>query len=76
MDFTYAKAAITHFWRIEDEGGASTVHTYELDAVTSSYVATGIHRGRLKVSVPFPPTSILTPSCRERGHGTGSWPPD
>ncbi|WP_406430224.1 hypothetical protein [Streptomyces sp. NBC_01589] len=52
--FTYAKAAITHFWRIEDEGGAPTVHTYELDAMTSSYVATGIHRGRLKVSLPFP----------------------
>jgi Uma2 family endonuclease len=52
--FKYAQAGIAHFWRVEDESGAPTVHTYELDAMTSSYVPTGIHRGRLKVSVPFP----------------------
>jgi Uma2 family endonuclease len=52
--FKYSQATIAHFWRIEDEAGAPTVHTYELDAVTSTYVPTGIHRGRLKVSVPFP----------------------
>ncbi|MFF0742267.1 Uma2 family endonuclease [Streptomyces sp. NPDC004111] len=38
----------------EDERGSPTVHTDELDTMTSSYVPTGIHRGRLKVSVPFP----------------------
>jgi Uma2 family endonuclease len=52
--FKYAQARIPHFWRIEDETGTPVVHTYELDPMTSSYVATGIHRGRLKVSVPFP----------------------
>ncbi len=30
------------------------MHAYELDGMTGAYVATGIHRGRLKVSVPFP----------------------
>ncbi|MGW5674007.1 Uma2 family endonuclease [Streptomyces sp. NPDC003860] len=52
--FKYAQSGIAHFWRIEDESGAPTVHTYELDAMTGAYVATGIHRNRLKVSVPFP----------------------
>lgn len=52
--FKYAEAKIPHLWRIEDEGGAPAVHTYELDGMTGAYVATGIHRGRLKVSVPFP----------------------
>ncbi|SER38614.1 Putative restriction endonuclease [Streptomyces qinglanensis] len=52
--FKYAQAGIPHFWRIEDEGGAPTVHAYELDAMTGSYVATGIHRARLKLAVPFP----------------------
>ncbi|MEU6403936.1 Uma2 family endonuclease [Streptomyces sp. NPDC046985] len=51
--FKYAQAAIAHFWRVEDENGAPAVHTYELDAMTSSYVPTGIHRGRLKTSAPF-----------------------
>ncbi|TDC07263.1 Uma2 family endonuclease [Streptomyces sp. 8K308] len=51
--FKYAQAGIPHFWRVEEERGAAAVHTYELDTMTSSYVATGIHRGRLKVSVPF-----------------------
>lgn len=51
--FKYAQAGITHFWRIEDEAGRPAVHTYELDAMTSTYVPTGIHRARLTVSVPF-----------------------
>jgi Uma2 family endonuclease len=51
--FKYAQAAIPHFWRIEDEDGLPAVHTYELDGMTGAYVATGIHRGRLKVAVPF-----------------------
>jgi Uma2 family endonuclease len=52
--FKYAQARITHFWRVEDEDGAPAVHTYELDSMTSAYVPTGIHRDRLKTSVPFP----------------------
>ncbi|MFD5318108.1 Uma2 family endonuclease [Streptomyces sp. NPDC127098] len=51
--FKYAQARIPHFWRVEEEDGAATVHTYELDTMTGAYVATGIHRGRLKASVPF-----------------------
>ncbi|MFI0728371.1 Uma2 family endonuclease [Streptomyces sp. NPDC021225] len=51
--FKYAQAKIPHFWRIEDEAGAPTVHTYELDDMTSTYVATGIHRDHLKATVPF-----------------------
>ncbi|WP_420719128.1 Uma2 family endonuclease [Streptomyces sp. WM6386] len=49
----YAQARIPHFWRVEDEAGAPVVHTYELDTMTSTYVPTGIHRGRLAVTVPF-----------------------
>ncbi|MEU4203993.1 hypothetical protein AB0B79_36540 [Streptomyces sp. NPDC039022] len=30
------------------------MHTYELDGMTGACVATGVRRGRLKVSVPFP----------------------
>lgn len=52
--FKYAQAGIPHFWRVEDEAGAPTVHTYELDTMTSTYVATGIHRARLGAAVPFP----------------------
>jgi Uma2 family endonuclease len=49
----YADASIRHFWRIEDEDGNPAVHVYELDDATGDYVATGIHRGSLKLSVPF-----------------------
>nr|WP_030884856.1 Uma2 family endonuclease [Streptomyces sp. NRRL S-1868] len=52
--FKYAQAGIPHFWRVEDEAGQAVVHTYELDTMTHSYVATGIHRGTLKVSAPVP----------------------
>ncbi|MEU5215266.1 Uma2 family endonuclease [Streptomyces sp. NPDC020807] len=51
--FKYAQAGIPHFWRVEDEAGTPVVHTYELDTMTRTYVPTGIHRGRLDVSVPF-----------------------
>ncbi|MDI3408091.1 Uma2 family endonuclease [Streptomyces cavernicola] len=51
--FKYAQAEIPHFWRVEDEEGEPAVHVYELDRLTHSYVATGIHRGRLKTTVPF-----------------------
>ncbi|GAB4589028.1 Uma2 family endonuclease [Nocardia sp. IFM 10818] len=51
--FKYARAGIRHYWRIEDEGGIPAVHSYELDDTTRSYVPTGIHRGRLVLTVPF-----------------------
>ncbi|QNP70138.1 Uma2 family endonuclease [Streptomyces roseirectus] len=49
----YSHAGIPHFWRIEDEDGGLVVHVYELDTATGTYVPTGIHRDRLKLSVPF-----------------------
>jgi Uma2 family endonuclease len=49
----YAEAGIAHYWRVEDEDGLPVVHAYELDGPTRSYVATGIHRHELRISVPF-----------------------
>ncbi|TMR98663.1 Uma2 family endonuclease [Nonomuraea basaltis] len=49
----YAEAGIPHFWLIEKINGKPVVHVYELDLVTKSYVVTGVHHDRLKVSVPF-----------------------
>ncbi|WP_030823507.1 Uma2 family endonuclease [Streptomyces hygroscopicus] len=50
----YAEAGIRHFWLVEKgEGRRPVVHVFELDPVTRTYVPTGIHRDRLKVSVPF-----------------------
>ncbi|GHF33556.1 Uma2 family endonuclease [Streptomyces morookaense] len=51
--FKYARAGIPHFWRIEEERGLPVVHSYELDETTRAYVATGIHRERIRTSVPF-----------------------
>lgn len=50
----YAEAGIEHFWRVEEEDGATVVYVYELDPATSTYVATGIHRGSLSAKMPFP----------------------
>jgi Uma2 family endonuclease len=50
----YAKAGIPHFWRVEKgEGRLPVVYVYELDAVTDSYVPTGVYHDRLKVPAPF-----------------------
>nr|WP_260407603.1 Uma2 family endonuclease [Planomonospora venezuelensis] len=49
----YAESGITHFWLVENTDGEPSVHVYELDRATTSYVPTGIHRGRLKLDVPF-----------------------
>ena len=49
----YADAGIRHMWRIEEEQGQPAVHTYELDDTTRAYVATGVHRDRLTIAVPF-----------------------
>ncbi|MFC0600055.1 Uma2 family endonuclease [Streptomyces palmae] len=53
--FKYAKAGIPHFWRVEgdDRTGLPVVHVFELEPTTGAYVGTGIHRDRLKLSVPF-----------------------
>ena len=50
----YAEAGIPHFWLVEKgTGRRPVVHVYELDKVTDSYVPTGIHHDRLKLTVPF-----------------------
>ncbi|MFC7567096.1 Uma2 family endonuclease [Actinomadura namibiensis] len=49
----YAKAGIPHFWRVEEQNGYPVVYVYELDPSTGQYVATGVHRDSLRVSVPF-----------------------
>lgn len=50
----YARAGIPHFWRVEEDGGRPVVYVYELDPATSGYVATGVHRERVKLTVPCP----------------------
>jgi len=50
----YAEAGIPHFWRVEKgEGRLPVVYVFERAPATGTYVATGIHHDRLKVSVPF-----------------------
>jgi Uma2 family endonuclease len=49
----YAAAGIPHFWRAENTGGRPTLHVHELDPVSGTYTLTGIHRDRLKLTVPF-----------------------
>ncbi|WP_253873945.1 Uma2 family endonuclease [Promicromonospora umidemergens] len=52
----YAEAGIRHFWRVEDADGnaTTTIHVYELDDLTRTYVPIGIFRDTLKVDLPFP----------------------
>ena len=50
----YAEAGFRVFWRMESENGRPVVYSYELDPATKTYVPTGIHRGRLIASWPFP----------------------
>ncbi|WP_052864916.1 MULTISPECIES: Uma2 family endonuclease [Streptomyces] len=51
----YAAAGIPHFWLVEMAGDKDhpVVHEYALDPVTKEYVPAGIHRERLKTTVPF-----------------------
>jgi len=65
--FKYAQAGIRHYWRVEDEKGLPVVHVYELDETTRAYVATGIHRERLRVSVPFAIDIDLTALVPHKG---------
>ncbi|MEV6241479.1 Uma2 family endonuclease [Lentzea sp. NPDC051838] len=55
----YAEAGIKHYWLVEDEGGQTIAHVYELDEPTKTYVSTGIFRGKLELSVPFAITIAL-----------------
>jgi Uma2 family endonuclease len=50
----YAQARLPHFWRVEENNGLPVVYVYELDPATTTYAITGIHHGRLALSVPFP----------------------
>lgn len=49
----YARAGIQHYWRVEKQDGQPVVFVFELEPATGAYVPTGIHRDRLKLSVPF-----------------------
>ncbi len=49
----YAEAGIGHFWRVEENEGKPVVYVYELDPATTVYALTGIHHGKLSVTVPF-----------------------
>jgi Uma2 family endonuclease len=49
----YAKAGVTHFWRVEENDRKPVVYVYELDPATKVYALTGIHHGKLSVPVPF-----------------------
>ncbi len=51
---TYAAAGIQHFWLVEmvGDGHRPMVITYELDPVNKTYVSTGVHHDRLKLSAP------------------------
>jgi Uma2 family endonuclease len=56
----YAKAGIKFLWRVELEGRTPVAFTYELDPASGKYVATGVHRGRLKTHIGFPVDIDLT----------------
>jgi len=56
----YAKAGIRFLWRVEREGSTPVAYTYELDPASAAYVATGVHRGRLKTDIGFPVDIDLT----------------
>lgn len=51
----YAAAGIQHFWLVEmaGENDRPMVITYELDPVDKTYVSTGVHHDRLKLSAPY-----------------------
>jgi hypothetical protein len=49
----YASAGIANFWRVEENDGKPVVYVYELDPATKTYALTGIHHGKLSVSVLF-----------------------
>ena len=50
----YAEAGFRIYWRVEKEEERPVVYTFELDPATRNYAPTGIHRGHLAASWPFP----------------------
>ncbi|MFI7703785.1 Uma2 family endonuclease [Nonomuraea sp. NPDC049480] len=62
----YAEAGIPHFWRVEEINDMPAVFVYEIDPATKSYVITGVHHDRLKVSVPFDIDIDLTTLYKSR----------
>ncbi|MFF4193445.1 Uma2 family endonuclease [Nonomuraea sp. NPDC001831] len=62
----YAEAGIPHFWRIEKASALPVVYVYELDPATGTYIGTGVHHDRLKLTVPFDIDIDLTALGRRR----------
>lgn len=60
----YARAGIRHFWRVEEEGGESVIHVFELEDATGTYVPITIARDRLKLDAPFPMDIEVKPLAR------------
>ena len=60
----YAEAAIPYFWLVEEENGRPVVFSHTLDPVTRRYVADGVHRERLELSVPYAIDIDLTETDR------------
>ncbi|WP_236541324.1 hypothetical protein [Spiractinospora alimapuensis] len=50
----YAEAGIGHYWCVGEENHRPVVRVYELDGPTRRYVPTGIVRGVLERTAPFP----------------------
>lgn len=52
----YARAGISHFWRIEnsdDKPSGLTMFCYRLDPTTGVYASAGVHTSKMVVSDPF-----------------------
>ncbi|WP_344968222.1 Uma2 family endonuclease [Streptosporangium fragile] len=62
----YAEAGIPHFWRVENVENHPTVYVYELHPATRAYTLTGMHRDRLKLTLPFDIDIDLTEIDRPR----------
>jgi Uma2 family endonuclease len=60
----YAQSGIEHFWRVENKNGTVVVYVYELDEGTHTYGLSGVHRDRLRLSVPFKIDIDLTEVAR------------
>lgn len=56
----YAQAKIQYLWRVERDGRAPVVYTYEYDPSLWAYAPTGVHRGRLRTDIGFPVDIPLT----------------
>ncbi|WP_329456261.1 Uma2 family endonuclease [Streptomyces sp. NBC_01497] len=56
----YARAAIQHYWRVENHDDRAVVYAFEREPATGVYTSVGIFRDRLTVSVPFPVDLDLT----------------